>query len=409
MKPYDLLLKNGQVMDPSTSFSAVADVAVQGGTIARIEKGIPPEAAKRVADVRGCLVTPGLIDIHCHIYPRFPCGPDALPNVRGEMHQFPAGVTTAVDAGTCGWRDFGRFKEEVIDVSKLRVLAFLNIAQGGMVNLESEQTPSDFHPKVAAALAQTFPELIVGIKAAHYWGFQPFDAEHPPWASVDRGLEAAELCGKPLMVDFKPNLPECPYEALVLEKLRPGDIHTHMYAQQFPILDADGRVRDFAFQARSRGVHFDLGHGAGSFWFRNAIPALRQGFGPDTLSSDLYVANANGPVINLLHIMSKYVSMGMPLEEVIARVSVHAARAIRRPELGRLTAGGCADIAVLRLLNEPCSFADCGNASMQGSVSLACEMTIREGDIVYDPHGRSLPDWESAPEEYWKSPGVIRW
>lgn len=409
MESYDLLLRGGHVIDPASGFSAMADIAIKNGKILQIGQNLPSAPAKRVADVAGCIVAPGMIDLHCHIFPRFPSCKDGLPNVNADAHMFPSGVTTAVDAGSCGWRDFGRFKEEVIDVSKVRVLAMVNIAQGGMVNLESEQRPRDFHPKIAAAIAQTFPDIVVGIKAAHYWGDRPFDAEHPPWASVDQGLEAAELCGKLLMVDFKPNLPECSYERLVLKKLRPGDIHTHMYAEQFPVLNEEGNVQDFLFEARRRGVHFDLGHGAGSFWFRSAIPAFEQGFGPDTLSTDLYMANVKGPSISLVHIMSKYLNIGMTMEELIARVTMHSAKVIGHSELGTLSVGGCADVAVLLRKDEPCGFTDCGNASMRGHASLSCELTVRAGDVVYDPHGRSMPDWKTAPAEYWKSPGVIHW
>ncbi len=404
---FDLLISGGHVIDPAKELSAPMDMGIAGGLIAALLPPGTPCKARKVIDAKGLYVIPGLIDMHCHIYPRFPVEADGLPNVNAEAHMFAAGVTTAVDAGTCGWRDFARFKQDVIDRSPLRILSFINIASGGMVNLTSEQTPADFHPKIAAAILETFPQLIVGIKAAHYWGDKPFDEAHPPWASVDAALEAAELCGGKIMVDFKPNPPECSYQDLVLKKMRPGDIHTHMYAQQFPILDENGKVNRFLFEARERGIHFDLGHGAGSFWFRNAVPALEQCFYPDTLSSDLYMGNVRGPVINLLHIMSKYASMGMKLEEVIARATILPARAVGHPELGSLDAGSCADIALVQKIDGPTSFADCGNARMAGNTRLQCALTLRAGQVMYDPSGLSMPDWRTAPEAYWTSPGVL--
>lgn len=403
----DLLITNGHVIDPGSGCFGVMDVAVRHGVIEEVAESITLPFRKRI-DAAGAYVTPGLIDLHCHVYPTAMYETDCLPNVNGDAHMFQSGVTTAVDAGTCGWRDFMRFKEEVIDRSRLRILSFLNIAAGGMVSLVSEQTPEEFHALVAAAIANTYPDLVVGIKAAHYWGDRPFDEGHVPWASVDQGLKAAELCGKPLMVDFKPNLPECSYEKLLLEKLRPGDIHTHMYAQQFPVLDEQGKINSFLWKAKKKGIHFDLGHGAGSFWFRNAVPALNQGFAPDTLSSDLYMGNVCGPVVDLLHIMSKYLVMGMEIEDIIRRTTIAPAKVLGHPELGTLQKGSCADVAVIRRIEGQYGYGDSGNAKMTGDGKLECMLTLRSGEVVYDPYGISMPEWESAPEEYWKSPGVIR-
>lgn len=403
---YDIVLKNGLVIDPKNKRNEILDVAIQNGKIAAIGNGITGNATK-VVDASGCFVSPGFIDMHCHIYPKIATHPDVLPNVNPDAHMLASGVTTAVDAGTCGWRDFLQFKQDIIDRSRVQILSFINIACNGMVNLSSEQNPDDFHYKVAAAIAQTFPNLIVGVKAAHYWGDKPFDAKHPAWASVDRGLEAAELCGKPLMVDFKPNLPECSYQALILDKLRKGDIHTHLYAQQFPVVDSSGKVYDYMHKARERGVHFDLGHGAGSFWFRSAVPSYRDGFGPDTLSTDLYLANVNGPVVNLLNIMSKYMAIGMDLYTLIDKVTYRAAKAIGHEELGSLDIGSCADVAIIRKLEGRYGFTDCGNAKLEASAKLDCVATIREGRMAYDPYGFAMPNWQEAPQAYWTGTGVL--
>jgi dihydroorotase len=259
-------------------------------------------------------------------------------------------------------------------------------------------------PQIAAALAAEYDEIVVGIKSAHYWTRDPWDDAHPPWASVERGVEAGELCGKPVMVDFWPRPPVRTYPDLLLKVLRPGDIHTHVFARQFPIVDENTKVYDHLWQARERGVILDLGHGAGSFWFRNAVPALRDGFPPDSISTDLHMGNIHGTVVSTINVMSKYLSMGMPLGEVIRRTTVTPAHEIGRPELGTLTVGAEADVAVLRQWEGQFSYSDCGKARMTGPYKLTCAMTIRAGEIVYDPTGLSMPEWEHAPEPYWEIP-----
>lgn len=402
----DILLRGGRVIDPANGISQTADVAVKDGKILAVGENLTANALKTM-DVFGCYVTPGLIDMHCHCYPFFPIAHDSLPTIHPDAHMFQNGVTTAVDAGTCGWRDFPIFKEEIIDKAEVRVLAFVNIADGGMVHMDTEQESKYFHPALVAEIATTYNDTVVGIKSAHYWVGKPFDAAHTPWASVDAMVEAGEMCNKPCMADVQPTLPERNYPDLILKHLRPGDIHTHVYAQQFPILDENGCVNDFMFAARERGVRFDLAHGAGSFWFRNAVPALVHGFAPDTLSTDLYIDNVAGPVIGLNHVMSKYLNMGMPLEDVIRRVTVNPAEVLHHHELGTLTPGACADIAVLHTIDGPVHFADSGHARMAGNVRIECIGTLRAGRIVYNPFAFSLPDWQTAPAAYWTSPGVL--
>lgn len=404
-EPFDILLCGGRVIDPANSRDAVLDVGIRDGKIAAVGPGLPRSG--KVLDVAGCIVTPGLVDMHCHCYPFFPPAADSLPTIHPDAHLFQQGVTTAVDAGTCGWRDFIRFKETVIDKARVRVFALLNIASTGMVHLDGEQDCREFHPALVAQMAKAYPDVVVGIKTAHYWVGRPYDADHAPWASVDSMVEAGELSGLPCMADFQPNGPQRTYQDLLLKHLRPGDIHTHVYAQQFPILDDQGRVNEWMFQARERGVLFDLGHGAGSFWFRNAVPALRQGFYPDTLSTDLYLDNVAGPVIGLLHVMSKYLSMGMPLAEVVFRTTQRPAQALRLPGVGALSEGACADVAVLRVIDGPVRFADSGRAAMAGSQRLECVATLRAGQVVYDPWALSMPDWQTAPAPYWTAPGVL--
>jgi len=402
----DMVIKNGQVYDSETRTLKKQDIGVSQGKIAAISGEMMTDERTKMIDADGCIVAPGLIDMHCHIYPVFPEPVDGLPTIHAEAHMFRSGVTTAVDAGTCGCRDFWRFKEEYIDKSKLRIFAFINIAQGGMVSFPSEQKVSEFHPRTAAAIAKD-ADCVVGIKTAHYWVGVPVDSEHPAWASVDNTILAGELCDKPVMIDFQPNLPERTYEELILKKLRKGDIHTHVYAQQFPIVDERGKVNDIMFEARQRGVIFDLGHGAGSFWFRNAVPAYEQGFYPDTISTDLYADNMNGPVFNLLHIMSKYLAVGMLVEEVLYRTTKRPAEIIGHPELGNLRVGGVADIAVLKIRNGEFGFSDSGNAALPGTSMFECLLTVRNGEIVYNPMAYGMPYWKDAAEPYWHAPGVL--
>jgi dihydroorotase len=351
-------------------------------------------------------VTPGLIDIHTHVYTFRPSSESYVGAMNADAHLLASGVTTTVDAGTAGWVHWDDFKKLNIDTSTVRILAFLNIASGGMVDMATEQDPDQLQPEIAAALAEQYGDVIVGIKAAHYWTKAPWDDAHPPWASIERAVEAGELCGKPVMVDFWPRPPERPYPELILQKLRPGDIHTHVFAQQFPIVDENRKVYDHMWQARERGVIFDLGHGAGSFWFRNAQPALDDGFAPDSISTDLHMNNINGPVVSMIQTMSKCLCMGMPLQEVIYRSTVTPAREVGHPELGTLSAGAKADVAVLRRLEGRFGYADCGKAKMIGDSKLECALTIRAGKIVYDPEGLSMPEWENAPAPYWKIPNL---
>ena len=407
----DLLLQGGHVIDPANGRDGAADVAITAKRIARVAAHIPAESAKQVVNVSGLYVAPGLIDIHVHVYPHWGAnGPTWQASVIPDAHSFRAGVTTFVDAGTSGADDFEDFRTTFIDKSRTRVLAFVNIAPGGMG--DDEQNPAQFDTRRAAAVIKAHPDVCVGVKTAHYWTRQPWDNVHTPWASVDAAVEAGALAAAPVMVDFWPRPPERSYADLILKHMRPGDIHTHVFAQQFQVLTEEGpnrrhpRVADYMWAARERGVHFDLGHGGGSFWFRNAVPALQQGWPPDSISTDLHMGSVNAAVLNTLHTASKMLAMGMPLPEVIYRSTVTPAKAIRRPELGTLSEGAEADVAVLRHLDVPASYIDCGRARFDGRGKLECAITVRAGQSVWDPAGLSMPLWEQAPERYWPVPSL---
>src|ERR1017187_6042444 len=316
---YDLLLKGGHVIDGRSKISAVMDVAIADGKIAAVAADIPVAKAAKVVDVSGLYVTPGLIDIHVHVYAGTGqrsayCGDNS---VYPDGFTFRSGVTTVADAGSSGWRNFPDFKDRVIDRAKTRVLAFLNIVGAGMGGTV-EQNTAEMDAKAAAEMAMRYKDIVVGIKTAHYAG--------PEWIPVERAVEAGTLANIPVMVDFGTFRPERPFQDLVLKKLRPGDIYTHTYLSWVPMLDDQGRILPYLFDARRRGVIFDVGHGGGSFLFRQAIPAMRQGFGPDSISTDLHIGSMNAGMKDMLNVMSKFLNMGMPLEEVIAMASWHPAR-----------------------------------------------------------------------------------
>ncbi|HEV2065274.1 MAG TPA: amidohydrolase/deacetylase family metallohydrolase, partial [Thermomicrobiales bacterium] len=359
--------------------------------IVAVGRDLPGEGAEAILDVAGHYVTPGLIDMHAHV---FHTHKRSALSLHPLVYTFSSGVTTVVDAGTAGWRDFADFKAEVIDRSKVRVLGYVNIVGSGMGG-EWEHDVREMRPEPAAAVAEVYADVVVGIKTAHYWAKREPDAEHPLWAAVDAAVAAGERCGLPVMVDFYPWIPGRPYPELILERMRPGDIHTHVFAQQFPIIDERGRVEEHLWKARERGIIFDLGHGAASFWFRNAVPAIQQGFVPDSISTDLHTGNVTGVVIDMLTTMNKVLNAGVPLTEVIERSTVAPAREIGHPELGTLTVGSEADVAVLALDEGEFSFVDCGRTTLQGNQRLCCLLTLRAGETVWNPDGLGLPTWRS--------------
>jgi dihydroorotase len=405
---YDLLLKGGHVIDPANNVDRAADVGIFAGKIAAVAESIPASEAGKVVDVSGLYVTPGIIDIHFHVghggTPLNWFAPEARshsvsPGIPADI-ALVAGVTTVVDAGTAGADTFAQEKLEVIDHAKVRVLAFLDIVANGM-NGGLEQTVDQMDPQLCAQTIRKFPDLIVGVKTAHYWTEKPWDALHAPWAAVDRAEECGRLANVPVMFDFWPR-PDRTYAELILKKMRPGDIHTHVFAQQFPILLADGKLNPILAEASQRGVIFDVGHGQGSFWFRNAVPAVKQGFIPDSMSTDLHIGNFT--VLSMTEVLSKFLAMGVPLEDLIRRSTVNPAKEIHRPELGTLSVGQEADVAVLEVLHGHFGYIDDGYARMDGNVKVVARMTIRAGRILFDPSGLSMVEWEKAPKQYFTTP-----
>jgi dihydroorotase len=387
---YDLLLKGGHVIDPKNNLSAPMDVAIAGGKIARVAAGIPAAQARRVADVSGLYVVPGLIDMHVHVY----AGTGVKGVIAGDQSVYPdgfsfrSGVTTMVDAGSSGARNFADFRQRVIERSRTRVLAFLNIAAGGM-GPEGEDDPKLLDAQEAARVAKANRDIIVGIKTAHYKG--------PGWTSIERAVEAGKLADIPVMVDFGYLDEIRNLTTLLTEKLRPGDIYTHAYSGHREELLPDGKLNPAMWAGRKRGVIFDLGHGAGSFFWYVAVPAFREKFYPDVISTDLHTGSMNAGMKDLTNVMSKVLNLGVPLEDVIRMTTWNPARVIRRTELGRLEAGAEADVTVLRLDRGNFGFVDSAGARMNGSQLLVAEMTIRAGRVEWDLNGRAAQDWTTFP------------
>ena len=397
-----MLLQGGHVVDAKNKISAIRDVAILNGKIAEVAPRIDPSKAFKVVNLSGLYVTPGLIDIHVHFYagtgePRSYAGDLSLSP---DGFTFRNGVTTVADAGCSGWRNFEDFKQRIIDRSKTRVLVFLNIVGNGMRGGKFENDLSDMAAKPAAEMALKYPGLIVGIKSAHYAG--------PEWTPIENAVQAGTIAKIPVMVDFGSNRKERPMPELVTKKLRPGDIYTHLYSGLRDELDAAGHVNPALFEARKRGVIFDVGHGAGSFAWRVAIPAMKESFPPDSISTDLHVGSMNAGMKDMLNVMDKFLAMGMSMEEVIARSTWNPAREIKHEELGNLSVGSPADIAVLRLEKGDFGFADMYGARLRGSFKLNCEITLRDGKVVYDLNAITRPDWNTLPKDY-RQTGDARW
>jgi dihydroorotase len=381
---YDLILRGGHVIDPRNNISAVRDVAIAGGKIVAIAPKIDAAAATTV-DASGLFVTPGLVDIHAHVY----AGTGEARSYAGDLSVYPdvvaprAGVTTIVDVGGSGWRNFEDFKQRIIDRAATRVLAFLNIVGHGMRGGKFEQDLQDMAVQPTADMARRYPGLVVGVKTAHFSG--------PEWAPVERAVEAGTIAAIPVMVDFGSRRAERPLSELVTVKLRPGDIYTHVYSGFRGEQDPSGKVNPALWAARTRGVLFDVGHGGTSFSWDVAVPAIKEGFLPDTISTDIHVTSMSVGMKDLPNVMSKFLALGLSFDDVIRRTTVNAARAIRQDALGHLSIGAGADVAVWRIEKGNYGFVDGPGVRMNATRKVVCELTLRDGRIVYDLNGLTKP------------------
>ncbi len=387
---YDIVIKGGHVIDAKNNIDQVMDVAVKDGKIAKVAQDIDSGQGRQIVDAKGLYVTPGLIDIHVHAFAgtepdhAYSNGFSALPP---DGFTFRVGVTTVVDCGGSGWKSFPVFKENIIDRSRTRVLAFLNIVGEGMRGGAYEQDTHDMDSKLSAMVARQHPEDIVGFKVAHYNGHE--------WTPVDRAVEAGNMTGLPVIIDFGGSNPSLSIKELYLDHLRPGDIYTHTFAQLSSreyVVDLESKkVKPFVFEAQKKGIIFDVGYGGISFAYSQAIPALKDGFFPNTISTDLHTGSMNAAMKDILNVMSRFLLMGMDLKEVIKATTWSPAIAIQKEELGNLSVGAPADITLLNLRKGEFGFFDYTGYEQLGHEKLECEMTIRDGKIVYDLNGIADP------------------
>ncbi|SEB12043.1 amidohydrolase/deacetylase family metallohydrolase [Pedobacter hartonius] len=395
---YSVVIKGGHVIDPKNKIDELMDVAINDGKIVMLAKNIDPKQGRQVVNAKGLYVTPGLIDLHVHFFwgtdleGTYRNGPNALP---ADGFTFPAGVTTVVDAGSSGWKTFETFKKQTIDRSQTRVLAMLNIVGEGMAGGRFENNIEEMDAQKTAEMAKKYPEIVVGVKLAHFSGHT--------WTPTDRAVEAARLANIRVMVDFGGAKPFLPLDSLFNVKLRPGDIYTHAFGGnpevgvtsdngREPIVDPKtNNLKAFVLKARKRGIIFDVGFGGASFLFSQATPAFKSGFFPNSISTDLHTGSMNGPMKSMPNIMSLFMAMGMPFKDVIAASTWNPAKEIKREELGNLSVGSVADIAIFNLREGKFGFY-ARDGKIEGKNRLETEMTIRKGNIVYNLNAIADPN-----------------
>ena len=377
-KPFDLLIKGGRVIDPSQKLDEIFDVALRDGKIARVENDIPAKQSRQVIDATGKIVTPGLIDVHTHIFPYV--GPYGI---EPDPYCVTRGVTTALDAGTSGAFTFPAFRNFAISSAATRVRALLHIVSIGMVagstpNMGELEDLRYCVPDLADRVAEENRGLIVGFKirfSEKYTG--PNDLE-----GLKRARAAADQARLPLMTHIGGSYTPLPQ---LLALLKTGDVMTHTFnSLRHGILDTDGKVISEVLEARQRGVYFDVGHGAGSFSFDVMEKCMQQGFLPDTISTDLYSANIQGPVFDLTTTLSKFLLLRMSLSDVIARCTINAAKLFNfGAEIGTLRAGAEGDVDVLDLAAGDFMFTDSDGKTRQGRQKLNPVVTVRAGKLFY--------------------------
>ena len=383
----DLLLKGGRVIDAKNKIDGKLDVAVKDGKIFRVAANIPEGSAKKVVDVSGMLVSPGLINMHTHVYAGSNVGfTDGTSSQLPDAFAPRSGITTVVDAGTAGWRTFPDFKSKIIDKSMTRVLAFLSIAAGGYSVDKAQENIEEMDVQKTAETVKNNPDILVGVRIGRYDGKE--------WTPFERASEAAKIVNKPLFVEC--HLPEYSL-ADQLNRMRSGDIITHAFenvAERMTVVDEQGKVRPFVLAAQKRGVLFDVGHGGGGFWFNQAIPAFEQGLWPNSFGTDEHRTSMNSGMKTMLNVMSKYLNMGMSIPDIMARGSWNAAKSIKREDLGNFSEGSVADIAVLSISEGKFGFVDSGNNRIEGSRKFEAELTVRAGRIIWDLNGLAAKTFE---------------
>jgi len=387
---YAIVIKGGHLIDPKNSINEIMDIAINDGKVISVAKNIDATKAIQVVDAKGMYITPGLIDAHVHVFNG--TNPDrkysnGTLSILPDGFTFRTGVTTVVDAGCSGWRNFPLFKQQVIDNSKTRVLALLNIVGEGMSGEINEQNTNDMDSKMTALVARRYKDYVVGVKVAHFIGNE--------WTPVDEAVKAGTIANIPVMIDFGSSNPPLSVEELFMQHLRPGDIFTHCFGQlrdREPVVDVNTKqVKPFVWEAKKKGIFFDVGYGQISFAFSQAIPAVKSGFYPNSISTDIHAGSMNNSMKDILNIMSKFMAIGMNIEDVIKTVTWNPAREIKHEELGNLSAGAIADIAILSVHEGKFGFYDYTGYRIESNQKLECEMTIKGGKIVYDLNGIATP------------------
>jgi dihydroorotase len=371
---FDLILKGGRIIDPSQRLDRIADIGFAAGKVAKIGTDLAGDAGTDVRDVSGHIVSPGLIDLHTHVY----WGGTSL-GIDAEEFCRTSGVTTCIDTGSAGPGNFAGFRRHVIDVSAVRILAYLHVSFAGIYAYsrtvmvgESEELRL-MAPAEAVQVAEENRDVIIGIKVR----VGRNSSGRSGTAPLDIALQAANEAGLPLMchIDFPP-----PSYEDVLERLRPGDVLTHAF-RPFPNapVNPQGNVKEAVLRARQRGVLFDIGHGKGSFAFKTARGMLANGFYPDTISSDVHSLCINGPAFDQVTTLSKFLCLGMPLNDVIAATTLNAAMALRRPELGSLKPGGIGDATILSVRQGKFDYVDVVGEHMVGDRRIVSEGVVIAG------------------------------
>ena len=384
---FELLIKGGRVIDPGSDTDAALDVGFSGGRVTALDAGIPADRADRVVDATGAIVTPGLIDLHTHVY----WGGTSL-GVDADAIAARSGTTTFVDAGSAGAGNFLGFRRHVMERSRARILAYLNISFAGIFGFSSNVHVGECtdirlcDAREAVACGREHSDVVVGMKvrsgriAGGTSGIAP----------VDLAVEAADKLQLPLMthIDFPP-----PGRSEVIARLRPGDVLTHCF-RPFPNspIDGAGLVREDAKAARARGVIFDIGHGMGSFDFEVAESMLKAGYAPDVVSSDVHLFCADGPAYDVLVCLSKLLTLGMPLVEAIRSVTAKPAAVIGRPDLGSLAVGSVGDAAVLRLVPGQFPYVDASGRTLVGSERLVSDGVAIGGSWWANDGADAVPD-----------------
>ena len=389
---YDMVLQGGHVLDAKNHVDTVEDVAVKDGLVAEVAPHIDPKRAVKTIDVKGFYVTPGLVDIHEHVY----ASTGEAHSYAGDLSVYPdgftfrVGVTTVVDAGSSGWRNFEDFKEHVIDRSKTRVLADLNIVGAGMRGAKYEDNLDDMDGQATAKMALKYPGVIVGIKSAHFTG--------PEWKPYEQAVIAGNIANIPVMIDYGSRRIERPLYDLLATKLRPGDIYTHCFSGLRGEQDPEtGKASKALLIGRQRGIYFDVGHGGGSFSWTVAIPVMQGGFLPDSISTDLHVDSMNAGMKDMLNVADKFLAMGQTIPQVVTEMTWNPAHELKQDQLGNLSVGAPADIAVLSVEHGNYGFEDMYNTKLMGTQKLICQLTVRAGKVVYDLNGISSDMWDGQP------------